>query len=162
MNIVFDWSGTLADDHIITWNITNNILEYFGGKTITFDNYKNEFVIPVDKFYSKYCPNVSIEKIDEYFFKNYISYGEEYKLFEGIPKLIQTLNNNNTLYILSTLDSEILNVRSKETGIFTYFKKIIGNASNKIKALEKLLNDEKLILSETIYIGDMLHDIESA
>ena len=29
MNIVFDWSGTLADDHIITWNITNNILEYY-------------------------------------------------------------------------------------------------------------------------------------
>ena len=162
MNIVFDWSGTLADDHIITWNITNKILEYFGGTTIIFDTYKKEFVIPVDKFYLKYCPNVSIKKIDEYFFKNYSSYGEEYKLFEGIPELIQTLNTNNTLYILSTLDSEILNVRSKETGIFTYFKKIIGNASNKIKALEKLLNDEKLILPETIYIGDMPHDIESA
>ena len=65
MNIVFDWSGTLADDHIITWNITNNILEYLGGTTITFDTYKKEFVIPVDKFYSKYCPNVSIDTIDE-------------------------------------------------------------------------------------------------
>ena len=43
MNIVFDWSGTLADDHIITWNITNNILEYFRGTTITFDTYKKEF-----------------------------------------------------------------------------------------------------------------------
>ena len=69
MNIVFDWSGTLADDHIVTWNITNNILENFDRETITFDTFKNEFVIPVDKFYSKYCPNVSINKIDEYFFK---------------------------------------------------------------------------------------------
>ena len=69
MNIVFDWSGTLADDHITTWNITNKILEYFGGKTITFDTFKMEFVIPVDKFYSKYCPNVAINKIDEYFKK---------------------------------------------------------------------------------------------
>ena len=75
MNIVFDWSGTLADDHIITWNITNNILEYFDRGTITFDTFKNEFVIPVDKFYSKYCPNVSINAIDEYFVKNYLSYG---------------------------------------------------------------------------------------
>ena len=133
MNIVFDWSGTLADDHIITWNITNKILEYFGGTTITFDTYKKEFVIPVDKFYSKYCPNVSIEKIDEYFFKNYISYKEEYKLFEGIPELIQTLNTNNTLYILSTLDSEILNVRSKETGIFTYFNKMVIDFTRIIK-----------------------------
>ena len=49
MNIVFDWSGTLADDHIITWNITNNILEYFRGTTITFDTYKKEFVIPANK-----------------------------------------------------------------------------------------------------------------
>ena len=162
MNIVFDWSGTLADDHIITWNITNKVLEYFGGKTITFDNYKNEFVIPVDKFYSIYCPDVSINTIDEYFFKKYISYGSECKLFEGISKLIQTLNTNNTLYILSTLDSKILNMLSEETGVFTYFKKIIGNASNKIEALEKLLTDEGLYFYETIFIGDMPHDIESA
>jgi len=162
MNIVFDWSGTLADDHIVTWNITNNILENFDRETITFDTYKNEFVIPVDKFYSKYCPNVSISKIDEYFFKTYISCQSEFKLFEGIPKLIQTLNTSNTLYILSTLDSELLNLLSVETGIFSWFKKIIGNTSNKIEALEKLLNDENLICSETIFIGDMPHDIESA
>ena len=91
MNIVFDWSGTLVDDHIITWNITNKILEYFDRETITFDTFKNEFVIPVDKFYSKYCPNVSIMTINEHFTKNYLSYGSKCKLFEGIPKLIQTL-----------------------------------------------------------------------
>ena len=125
MNIVFDWSGTLADDHIMTWNITNNILEYFDMETITFDTFKNEFVIPVEKFYSKYCPNVSIDTIDEYFFKNYLSFGSKCKLFKGIPKLIQTLETNNSLYILSTLDYKILNMLSKETGIVTYFKKII-------------------------------------
>jgi len=162
MNIVFDWSGTLADDHMMTWNITNNILEYFDMETITFDTFKNEFVFPVDKFYSKYCPNVSINTIDEYFLKNYLSDGSKCKLFEGIPKLIQTLKTNNSLYILSTLDYKILNMLSKETGIVTYFKKIIGNTSNKIEALEKLLNDENLICSETIFIGDMPHDIESA
>ena len=162
MNILFDWSGTLADDHSMSWDITNKTLEYFGEKTITFDVYKKEFVIPVDKFYSKYCPNVSISKIDEYFFKTYISCRSEFKLFEGIPKLIQTLNTNNTLYILSTLDSELLNLLSVETGIFSWFKKIIGNAFNKTEALENLLNDEGLIPSETIFIGDMPHDIESA
>jgi nucleoside triphosphatase len=147
---------------MITWEITNKVLEYFGGKTISFDTYKNEFVIPVDKFYLKYCPNVSMENIDEYFFENYISYDNRYKLFEGIPELIETLNSNNTLYILSTLDFKILNKHGKEIGILKNFKKIIGNASNKIKALEKLLIDEKLIPSETIFIGDMPYDIESA
>ena len=66
MNIVFDWSGTLADDQIITWKITNKTLEYFSGSTITFEAYLDEFVIPVNKFYSKYCPNVPINEIDEY------------------------------------------------------------------------------------------------
>ena len=65
MNIVFDWSGTLADDHKLTWDITNQVLENFGSAAIAFDTYQKEFVIPVDKFYSKYCPNVSIKKIDE-------------------------------------------------------------------------------------------------
>ena len=146
----------------MTWNITNKTLEYFSGSTITFEAYTDEFVIPVDKFYSKYCPNVPINEIDEYFFKTYISYQSEFKLFEGIQKLIQTLNTNNTLYILSTLDSEILKSLSIETDILSYFKKIIGNAFNKTEALENLLHDEDLIPSETIFIGDMPHDIESA
>lgn len=162
MNILFDWSGTLADDHIMTWNITNNTLKYFGEKTITFEIYKNEFVIPVDKFYSKYCPKVTIDKINEYFFQTYISCQAEFKLFDGIFDLIETLHINNSLYILSTLDSKILNELSVETGISIYFTKIIGNAFNKTKVLEKLLNDESLIPSETILIGDMPHDIESA
>ena len=72
------------------------------------------------------------------------------------------MNANNSIYILSTIDSEILNVLSQETGIFTYIKKIIGNASNQIESLGKLLNDESLVLSDTIFIGDMPHDIKSA
>ena len=68
MNIVFDWSGTLADDHKITWNLTNQVLENFGGVAISFDTYKKEFVIPVDKFYLKYCPDIPINKIDKYFY----------------------------------------------------------------------------------------------
>ena len=38
----------------------------------------------IDKFYLKYCPNIPINKIDEYFLKHYISYGNQYELFEGI------------------------------------------------------------------------------
>ena len=162
MNIVFDWSGTLADDQIMTWNITNQTLEYFSGSTITFEAYADEFVIPVNKFYSKYCPNVPINEIDEYFFKAYISCRSEFKLFDGIPKLIRMLNSNNKLYILSTLDFKILDIYSIDTGIVTYFKKIIGNAFDKTEALGNLLHDEDLIPSETIFIGDMPHDIESA
>ena len=46
MNIVFDWSGTLADDHRITWTITNRTLEYYNGKTIIF--YMNTIMYLLD------------------------------------------------------------------------------------------------------------------
>ena len=124
MNIIFDWSGTLADDHNVAWKNTNKTIEYFEGKTASFNIFKNEFGLPIDKFYSKYCPNVSMHSINKYYYNNYIPNSSGCKLFKGIPKLIQTLNTNNTLYILSTLDLEILNALSKDTGIFNYFKKI--------------------------------------
>jgi len=162
MNIVFDWSGTLADDHRMVWDITNHTLEYFNGKTITFETYKFDFILSGEKFYSKYCPNVSLNKINNIFNKTYMSCKSECKLFEEIPKLIHTLHSKNKLYILSSLDSAILNVLTEETGIFTCFNKIIGNAFNKTEALEKLLLDDSLIPSETILIGGIPHDIESA
>ena len=115
--------------HYLSWvkrTYPNILVKYEELHSNTFDTFKNEFVIPVDKFYSKYCPNVSINTIDEYFYKKYISHGSECKLFSGIPKLIQALHTNNTLYILSTLDSKILNVLSEEAGIFNYFKNILN------------------------------------
>ena len=66
MNIVFDWSGTLADDHITTWNITNKVLEYFEVESIPFDTYKHEIDIPREIFYSNYCPNVPHDEINKY------------------------------------------------------------------------------------------------
>ena len=43
MNIVFDWSGTLADDHSTCWKITNQTLDYFKGKKKNYDILPEDF-----------------------------------------------------------------------------------------------------------------------
>ena len=131
MNIVFNWSGTLADDQTLTWNVINKTLEYFGKEAVTYDIYKNEFINSSEGFYDKYCPHVSFDEINQYYIKTYIAHCAECKLVKGIPTLIKTLHSINKLYLLSELDLGILDVLSKETGIFAYFAKILGNSKDK-------------------------------
>jgi len=162
LNIIFDWSGTLADDQKLTWNATNQTLEHFGVRPVTFDVYQKEFTIPVSGFYHKYCPTVSIKEIDTCFFQNYRAIVPHIKLFNGLSDYLPYAARHNALFILSTLDREILVALLKRLNLTPYFTGVYGNASPKSEVLISLIKKHNLIKNESIYIGDMPHDIEAA
>ena len=162
-NIIFDWSGTLADDQQYTYQITNETLVHFGAKPISFDEYIRNFKIPVDQFYSQYIPNYSIKEIDGHFFENYKKHVSGIGLFSKTKLLLEFANEFGlNLYICSTLDQEIIDFASENLGISPYFKKIYGNCFNKIKSMPLIISENKLEKAETIFIGDTAHDMEAA
>lgn len=161
-NIIFDWSGTLANDQQYTYQITNDTLENFGASPISFVDYVRNFKIPVDKFYLNYISHKTIQEIDEYFFNQYIKKIDQIKLFEKSKLILSFAKEFGIdLYICSTLDQDILNLATKNLGIHTYFKKIYGNCFDKIKSLPQIINENHLGYEESIYIGDTPHDIEA-
>ena len=100
MNIIFDWSGTLADDQKLTWQLTNSTLESFSRGPVDFETYQKEFSIPVSGFYDKYCPGVQISEIDQEFFKQYNETSKQISLFAGMADFLKLCHKEHTLFIL--------------------------------------------------------------
>ncbi len=145
-DIIFDWSGTLANDQDFTFRLTNETLAHFGAKTISKLDYQTNFKIPVDLFYAKYLPNTSIALIDSFFFESYISQIKQIRLFSKLELFFEFAQQFNiNLYICSTLDQKILELAVKNLNITKYFKHIFGNCFNKTKSLPIIVDELKLI-----------------
>src|SRR3989338_3814949 len=70
-NIIFDWSGTLCDDVKSSYLATKHTIRHFGGPHLTFRQYREQFDLPVWKFYKKHCPTIHVDEIDAYYFTRF-------------------------------------------------------------------------------------------
>ncbi|PCJ63420.1 MAG: hypothetical protein COA79_01015 [Planctomycetota bacterium] len=159
-NVIFDWSGTLCNDHQFTHELTNATLQHFGSDSIDFETYKSEFKIPVDLFYTKYIKDVDIKTIDKFFFSLYLERIKDLNFFPKTNLLLNFLKEFNfNVSICSTLSQRILDNAVKHHKLEDYFNHVMGNAFDKTDVLKGYLNQNNLIPDETIFIGDMPHDI---
>ena len=161
-SFIFDWSGTLCDDLQQALEVTNDTLEHFENPSINLKTFKQEFCIPLDPFYHKFCPGVPQKKIDAFFFEQYQKVALETKLYPYAFEMLQELSQKHSLFILSTLSQDSLEKILKHLKIHSFFKQVYGGAYNKKKFLPQILKDHQLNSFETFFAGDSPHDIETA
>lgn len=161
--VIFDWSGTLSDDEALTFGLTNQVLAHFGAAPVNRETYQREFQIPIENFYHKYIGDVPREEIDAVFFDLYQQRKESSHLFERVRDLLNLLHiRDMDVYLLSTIQSGLLTSVVEAQGLKPLIKRIYGGAADKKQVMPKLLVHEDLKPDETLYIGDTVHDIETA
>lgn len=163
-NIIFDWSGTLCDDFDVSFISTQHTIQHFGGPILTKKQYKEEFTLPVWKFYRKYIPKkISTDELDHYYFDHFASHAPRGKLFPSIPQILKLAKKLNIqLFVYSTVRQSLLADMCRQKGIAPFFKKIVGSVRNKERGLSAFCKQNKLKGSETLYVGDTVHDVLAA
>jgi phosphoglycolate phosphatase len=163
MNIIFDWAGTLADDQELTWRLTDQVIQSFGGAPVDFATYKREFSLPAEGFYRKYCPGTSFEAIETAFAQACrAQYPFSVKLMPGVRDGLACLTCKHSLYIMSTLDKGMLEEVLDLLELRGHFKAVFGSVSDKVKALPEMLARRNLSQDETVAVGDSVHDVLAA
>jgi phosphoglycolate phosphatase len=163
MNLVFDWAGTLANDQELTWRLTNETVRTFGHDPITFETYRNEFVLPADSFYRQYCPGSSWEEVETVFRDlSWRRYPSAVNLWPGVRDGLACLGCKHKLFLMSTLEQSMLEESLELLGIRTLFQRVYGSVEDKTQVLPLVLKDLGLSLDETVFIGDTPHDILAA
>ena len=126
MNLIFDWSGTLADDERLTFELTRDCVAHFGGGDLDWEAYRSEFTIPVDRFYGSRCPGTDIAEIDRWFFKSYEERLGEVALFDGVAQLLGEAVKEHRLFILSTLKTDLIAGALSRLGLADLFEEVVG------------------------------------
>lgn len=162
-NIIFDWSGTLVDDLPAVWRATNEVFRLAGAKELSLDEFRVEFQLPFDGFYKRFLPERVMPQLEEWF---HGSFREHQDLVEGLPHAREFLrfcrDRHVRTFLLSSVVEEHYAKQAGKTAFGEYIEHPYLGVRDKRLVIEQILVEHELEPDETLFIGDMEHDIETA
>jgi len=162
-NIIFDWSGTLVDDLPAVLKATNYVLAQSERAEMTLEQFRAEFCLPFTSFYDKHTPHVPMPQLETWFHSEFrqsqgcvceLPHAREFLEFCRARKL--------RTFLLSTVHADYFAIQDGVTGFGKYLDKPYVGVWDKRKKIHEILEENNLKPDETLFIGDMQHDIETA
>lgn len=168
--IIWDWNGTLLNDMEMCVEVINEMLPNYNLKTISIAHYKEIFGFPVKDYYRKIGFNfeqnpfevVGLEFMDAYFKRL-----DNCPLFEdAMPVLEYFKNQGLNQLVLSAMEDVALEKSIVQKGIRRFFSKVQGINNHLARGKEELakglIKKSGFSASESLVIGDTLHDLQVA
>ncbi|MEM9443845.1 MAG: HAD hydrolase-like protein [Verrucomicrobiota bacterium] len=162
-HVILDWSGTVVDDLSPVIEATNKIFESYQKRSWSRDEFKEKFFLPFPEFYKKYLSDVSMEEINRVYHETFKTLQGDITLLSGAKDLLDYCRNEKlSLFVLSTIHPDHFREQAPRLQVDQYFKKAYVGIMDKRKKIQEILIENELKAEETLFIGDMQHDIETA
>jgi len=152
-----------VDDLPAVLDATNYVLVQSERPEMTMQEFRSEFCLPFKRFYDKHVPHVSLDQLEQWFHSRFaqvqdsvcaLPHAEDFLGFCRERK-IRTL-------LLSTVSHRYYEAQAGVTGFGPYIQTPYINVWDKRKKIGEILTENQLHPAETLFIGDMEHDIETA
>ena len=160
-NVIFDWSGTLVDDLEAVWRSTNYTLQRSGVPEMSLAEFRAEFSLPFDEFYARVTPGVSLDQLEIWYKERFI---EEQQSIRPLPHAEAFFkfcrSEGMETFLLSTIHPDHYRVQSKKVN-FRFDREYVRVMDKRLK-IREIMGENKLNADETVFIGDMQHDVETA
>jgi len=162
-NIIFDWSGTLVDDLPAVWKATNFVFERAGLEALTLERFRAEFCLPFKNFYDRHTPNLPMAQLEEWFHGHFRQVQDEVDEVPHARQFLQLCRERGIrTFLLSTIHRDHFATQSTLTGFSEFIERVYIEVLDKRAKIGELLKENNLQADETLFIGDMRHDIETA
>ncbi|WP_174582544.1 HAD family hydrolase [Candidatus Methylacidithermus pantelleriae] len=161
--VILDWSGTLVDDLDCVLEAGNHVFRAYGKAPFSREEFREKFFLPLRDFYARYLPEVPLEELDQHFHAHYRAFRGKVTLFpEALPFLNQCRSNGLDLFLLSTIHPDHYETLAARFGLKHFFRCAMTSVGDKRTGLQTLLSRYSLLPSTTLFVGDMVHDVEAA
>ncbi len=162
-NIIFDWSGTLVDDLPAVWQATNYVLAQAERPELTLPEFRAEFCLPFTKFYDRHTPHIPLPQLETWFHSRFKQVqGSVCELPHARDFLEFCRAQKVRTFLLSTVHRDHFAVQDVTIGFAKYLDRPYVEIWDKRKKIHDILAENNLLPDETLFIGDMQHDIETA
>jgi phosphoglycolate phosphatase len=162
-NIIFDWSGTLVDDLPAVLKASNFVLSQAGKPVMSLEQFRAEFSLPFKQFYDRHTPEVPLEKLEEWF---HAEFRQAQDCVVGLPHAREFLQfcrtNKLRTFLLSSVHNDHFKAQCAATGFAEFLERPYTGVWDKREKIHEILAENNLRPEETVFIGDMEHDIETA
>lgn len=170
MQILWDWNGTLLDDVEISRGILNAMLSRRNLPVVSLERYREIFMFPVESYYrlagfdfsKEAYPIIAQEYIDAYPIVS-----KQASLVPGASQMVERFAATGIRQtIVSACETKALREQVASFGLTAYFDGIFGAedgyGGGKIEVARAWLAQTGGAESDAVFIGDTLHDCETA
>ena len=162
-NIIFDWSGTLVDDLPAVLQASNFVLTQSGKPAMSLDEFREEFQLPFTRFYDRHTPHVPMAQLEAWF---HAEFRQSQSSVVELPHARDFLEfcraKKFPTFLLSTVHGDHFKVQCQGNGFDAFIDRPYTDVWDKRKKIHEILRENHLQPEETLFIGDMEHDIATA
>lgn len=173
-HVIFDYNGTITNDAVIGYKSCNHLLEFYGVPTISFERFKQTFILPWIEFYV--ANGVSRDHIEipthqaEYRKMHTMLAKKELNLNESVKETLEFLKSKGiSTGLLTVRNKDDLHNELSSLGITDHFDVIIGEDHLHKDGIEAKKRTEEMIEKlnikdpkQVLFVGDMIIDIKTA
>ena len=162
-NVIFDWSGTLVDDLPAVLEATNHVLESAGRPAMTIEEFRSEFCLPFTIFYDRHVPHIPLPQLEEWFHGRFKKVQDSVVELPHARRFLQFCRARGLhTFLLSTVRPDHFKVQSGRVGFDRFLGRTYLGVRDKRLKIRHILKANRLRADETLFIGDMQHDIDAA
>jgi phosphoglycolate phosphatase-like HAD superfamily hydrolase len=162
-NVIFDWSGTLVDDLPAVWEATNHVLSCARRPLLTLEQFRAEFCLPFTIFYHNHVPHIPVPQLEAWFHGRFRQVQDSVVELPHAREFLEFCRARGLrTFVLSTVQRDHFAVQSARTGFGQFIDTPYLEVWDKREKIRALLQEHQLPARETLFIGDMQHDIETA
>src|SRR5207244_4312843 len=162
-NIIFDWSGTLVDDLPAVWKATNYVFQQAGLEALSLDGFRANFCLPFKEFYDRYTPHIPMADLEAWFHTHFREVQDEVEALPHARGFLELCSECGIrTFLLSTIHRDHFAAQSARTGLHQFIERPYIEVLDKRTRIVDLLAENGLQPGETLFVGDMQHDIETA
>lgn len=162
-NVLLDWSGTLADDLSAVLEATNRIFAEYGRDPLTLDEFRQHFRLPFAGFYTDMLPEATAEGLEALYERFFHGLNDTIELLPGARDFLGFCRGTGRrAFLLSSIKTSHFELQAGRLGVLGDFEVAYTNIMDKREKIREILRIHSLDPVETMFVGDMVHDIETA
>ena len=162
-NVILDWSGTLADDLSAVLQATNAIFREFGRKEFTREEFRTHFRLPFSGFYAEFLPEATSDGLEALYERFFPGLQHEIPLLPGAREFLEYCQETRRrTFLLSTIKADHFEEQAGRLDVKHFFEHCYVEIMDKRGKIREILVKHGLNPQETMFVGDMVHDIETA
>jgi len=130
---------------------------------MTLEKFRAEFCLPFKNFYDRFAPGIPIERLEEHFHSHFGEVQDHVTALPHARDFLQFCRKHKIrTFLLSTVSLPYFERQAAATGFGEFIDHPYLGVWDKRKKIVELLAENGIVAGETIFIGDMQHDIDTA
>lgn len=139
------------------------MLEKAGLPTMSLDQFRAEFCLPFTLFYARYTPDMPIKQLERWFHAYFRKVRDCVAPLPHAREFLEFCRANHVrTIVLSTVKPAHFKVQLERVGFGNLIGKTYLGVRDKRVRITQVLKANKLAPDQTIFVGDMQHDIDAA